>query len=546
MRIMKISEAFPVEIFATYSDLFGEVYEKERLKDVIHDLPLGGMINVLSKLSGDETNEKIIRSEFIAFLRDNITNSELIIQKVEGMKLHTPQGLLTLWKWFLSYGDWSKLNDFFRDTNRSISTSLYLHLIVGDYLYKQSDEDDEDEILYEMFSNLNFNSHEDIASALARACVIYDEIAKNEGNFSNREYIDINAAFQEKYNYSIKEYLACLFSIFSSFEAAKNDMTKSSALSMDYFTQFIDNVKIDIIISELSVDKETAKKWAAENIENSWNYQLFKEKPLIKLDNGYYLPFSLKLLRQQIFSQFFFKIRECFPSDSEQIISFIGRCFEKYVDLITEEAVSLSHIDYRPFPEFTFGNNKSPDYMIRLGKKLLAVEVKNRRLKLDSIINRNQETIQSDMKNMIESPILQVCKCVKKLLERNHVSVVGIEEIYLVVVTQGSIATLPNFIKDIEERVFGGFEIPVKSIYHFDIEEYEYLLAIIGKRGARPIFRILDNKTKLAPYISFKNYLHKRFYSKKRLPVINQKFNQYTDEFLDILTGKKITRSLNG
>ncbi len=58
---------------------------------------------------------------------------------------------------------------------------------------------------------------------------------------------------------------------------------------------------------------------------------------------------------------------------------------------------------------------------------------------------------------------------------------------------------------------------------------------------ARPIFRILDNKTRLAPYISFNNYLYKRFYSKKRLTLINQKFNQYTDEFMDILTGKQIS-----
>ncbi|WKL00884.1 nuclease-related domain-containing protein [Paenibacillus amylolyticus] len=319
----------------------------------------------------------------------------------------------------------------------------------------KKDENDEDEILYEMFSNLNFNSHEDIASALARACVIYDEIAKNKENFIPREYMDINAAFQEKYNYSITEYLACIFSIFSSFNAAKNDMSKSAARDLNFFGQFVKHVKIDRILDELSVDIQEAKRWAAENIENSWNYQLFKEKPLIKLDNGFYLPFSVNLLRQQMFSQLFFKIRECFPKDNEQIISFIGRCFEKYVEIITEEAVSLSNIDYKAIPEFTFGHNKSPDYMLRLGKKLLAVEVKNRRLKLDSIINKNHETIHSDMGNMIESPILQLSRCIKKLIEKNHPSVEGIEEIYLAVVTQGSIATLPNFMKDIEDNVFG-------------------------------------------------------------------------------------------
>ncbi|WKL00883.1 hypothetical protein Q0F98_28730 [Paenibacillus amylolyticus] len=55
---MKISEAYPIQIFATYSELFGEVFNKERLKDIIYDLPLGGMINILSKLNGDEIDEK--------------------------------------------------------------------------------------------------------------------------------------------------------------------------------------------------------------------------------------------------------------------------------------------------------------------------------------------------------------------------------------------------------------------------------------------------------------------------------------------------------
>ncbi|UOK65335.1 hypothetical protein MT997_13910 [Paenibacillus sp. OVF10] len=164
-----------------------------------------------------------------------------------------------------------------------------------------------------MFSNLNFNSHEDIASALARACVIYAEIAKNKDYFNSREYMDINAAFQGKYDYSITEYLACIFSIFSSFDAAKNDMSKSAARDLDFFKQFVEHVKIEKILDELSVDIKVAKRWAAENIDNSWNYQLFKEKPLIKLDNGFYLPFSVNLLRQQMFSQLFLKLENASP-----------------------------------------------------------------------------------------------------------------------------------------------------------------------------------------------------------------------------------------
>ncbi|WP_338542779.1 hypothetical protein [Paenibacillus tundrae] len=525
-----------IEVYATYSDIFGEKFDKDKLISMIYDLPLGGVINILSMLNARERSDTEIRARFYSFLK-NSPNADYIIQGLEGRTLYTSQGLLSIWKWLLTYGDFNKMNEWV-DPDQGIFIVLYLHLILGDYLYSSESEENDDAIIYELFSNLNFNSQLDVYSAFGRACVIYDEIAKDTSNFSTNEYMDINLAFENKYGYSIKEYLACLFSIVATFDVAKQKIQSSGARDINYFKQFSNNVRIDEIMEQLSVNINNAREWSIKNVENSWNFQLFKEKPLIKLNNGFYLPFSLRFLHEQVYSQLFFKIRECFPKDDGQIISFIGRCFEKYVEIITEEALKVSNIKYETIPEFRFKNDRSPDFMVRLGGKLLAVEAKNRRLKLDSIINRNQETIDSDVKNMIEEPIMQLHKCLKKLFERKHQSVVGVDEIYLVVVTQGSISTLPNFMKDIENHVFGEFEIPVKAIYHFDIEEYEYLLGIVGKKGAKPIFRILNDKTNLAPYVSFKNYLYMKSYINKRLAFIGDKFKHYTNIFENMLTGK--------
>jgi hypothetical protein len=525
-----------IEVYATYSDIFGKTFDKEKLISMIYDLPLGGVINILSKLNARERSDAEIRSSFISFLKTN-PNADYIIPRLEGRTLYTSQGLLSMWKWLLSYGDFNKINEWV-DPDQGIFIVLYLHLILGDYLYSSESEENDDEIIYELFSNLNFNSELDVYSAFGRACVIYDEIAKDTSNFTTKEYMDINFAFENKYGYSIKEYLACLFSIVATFDAAKQNIQSSGARDINYFKKFSENVRIEEIMEQLSVNINDARDWSITSVDNSWNFQLFKEKPLIKLNNGFYLPFSLRFLHEQVYSQLFFKIRECFPKEDGQIISFIGRCFEKYVEVITEEALKVPYIKYKTIPEFRFKNDRSPDYMVRLGGKLLAVEAKNRRLKLDSIINRNPETINSDVKNMIEEPILQLHKCLKKLIERKHQSVMDIEEVYLLVVTQGSISTLPNFMKDIENHVYEEFEMPIKAIYHFDIEEYEYLLGIVGKKGAKPIFRILDDKTNLAPYVSFRNYLYMKSYTNKRLAFIGDKFKHYTNIFENMLIGK--------
>lgn len=531
----------PVAVYATYSDLFGFKYGKEKLGGFIYDLPLGGIVTVLSQLNSIALENKNIREGFISFLESRTVNEINIRRKFENRVLYTSQGLLSVWKWLLAYGDRDKINNDI-DLEHGINVVLYLHLIISDYLYEESNNDP----LYELFSNINFNASQDPVTTIARASIQYDEIAREIQLFNKKEYMDINNEFIKKYGYTINEYLAILFAIHTSISVEDGIIKPSAAKSLDNFSEFLLTEKMELIFEELSVNLNVAHEWSHENINMNWNFQLFREKPLLKISDGLYLSINREFLFEKVYNQLFFKIRECFSKESEQIISFIGRCFEKYVDLISEEAISLSSIPYEIIPEFPFGGNKSPDCIIKLGNKILAIEAKNRRLKLDSLISSNPETIHFDLSRMIEEPIIQLHNCMKKLFDRNHSILNGVDQIYLLVVTQGSIATLPPFMDEINKRLVDSFEIPIKAFYHMDIEEYEWLLSITTTKESRPIFRILDNKTKLAPLSSFKNFALKQSYSKKRLDFISDKFMQITDDFGKALTGERwINEKLN-
>jgi hypothetical protein len=97
------------------------------------------------------------------------------------------------------------------------------------------------------------------------------------------------------------------------------------------------------------------------------------------------------------------------------------------------------------------------------------------------------------------------------------------------VVTQGHVPTFPYYEDKINKDLEQCFQMDNTKIFHLDIEEFEYLCYLIGKR--KPIFRILDNKLlNRNKYLSFKTFLYENSYH------INVKKN---NTFLDAFTKAK-------
>ncbi|MGI8383184.1 hypothetical protein [Robertmurraya sp. P23] len=519
-----------VGVYATYKEVFGTIYKEERLIDLLSEAPLGGVINILSQLNSIPVNNKQIRADFNNFLIQSSNNLKPINNR---FVLFSKQGLLSVWKWVLTYCDESKI-----DQEIHVSTGcnfvLYINLIISDYLHNKKTT--KDTLKYEMFTNAVFNTHKDVLSSLVRASVMFDDISKQKELFYEKEYLDLNYFFKQKYGYSIKEYLSVIFCIFAGYTKDQFEFSNNWIRNLDYFTVLKKPEIAHNVLNELSISLNDAKEWSKKTLKEPWEFTKFRQKPLLKLNDGRFLPISVDLLHEQIFNELYFKIRHAFPGKSTQVISFFGRCFEKYMEVITEFAVKESTLDYKFIPEFSYGlknSKRSPDIIIKLGNKLLAIEAKVHRLKMDSIIGNSNDAIDTDIHRMAISPINQLSKRVKELIDINHPVIDGADEIYLMSVTFGDFPTLPPFEKEIKEKVEKNFSIPVKGHYHLNIEEYEILCELLSRKNASPIFKYLDNYLKVD--LPFKNFVLKSHLHPKRLKYIKEKFDQQTYELTHFL-----------
>ncbi|MEF2247947.1 hypothetical protein [Paenibacillus sp. IITD108] len=530
-----------IGVYATYSDLFGEKFDLPKLQKLIEDLPFGPIINALSQISSIQgIDNKTIRTNFIEYLRSyEIPYVDLIEQKLAARVLYSKQGLLTVWKWVLAFGDQTKIDSEI-NIGHAASLIVYLHLISSDYLYDE--RIDVGQIKYDLFTNVFFNSEQPVNVALARAVILFNDIAQEEDDFNRKEFIDVNETFINKYGYSIKEYLASVFMIFAGFIKKDSELVSNWTLPVSYFERTNIPEQSQKVLKEISISLEEARKWSKSTIHEPWNYTIFRQKPILSLNNGSFMPINFMFLCETVFSELYFKIRHAYPNENTQILSFFGRCFERYVESIAIQAVNISNLPYEYIKEFQFGGKRSPDAMIRLGNKLLIIEAKVRRLSMDSLINPSQQVIDKDINRMVVTPLKQLHNCLLELKKIGHPVLDDVDDIYLMSVTYGSFPSLPPFEEEIDNNLQSHFKIPIKGHYHLDIEEFELLAEVMSRKHAKPVFKYLDNKKKLMSKMSFKNFLFSSNLRPRIFGPIKEKLDETLNEIQDIAFGPRNTR----
>lgn len=540
-------------ILASYSELIGHKKSKQEIKELVNQMPLLSSYISLSQLSTEVYDEKEFRNYFremcLNFINEGFKNEpppnivsnqvyEALLQKLDSLKntvVFSSQSILNIWKWLLAYGNKEKL-DQLQEARLNIPSLCYLSLMTNDYLFTFNN--DIEKIYAELFSNLVFNHHTSVNNDISRTFLIYSQIAQDKSLFNN-DFLDINNDFHNKYGYTIKQYLAVVFGLIASF-------LKPNVLGANWIKDIdeiysISNLK-DIakeIISSLTIDINSISTWSKNEIDSFWNFQKFREKPLLMVNDKQFLPFSLRLLEDQLFSGLFHKVRHVYPKENKDFLAFYGKPFEKYTQLLLSESLKQTSLPYEIVPEFRYRKTKdSPDIMLRLGNKLLAIEVKSYRLLLPSIIEANLDTINSDTNKMIIKPLKQVHNRVQELMEDQHKSVKGVDEIYFIVVTQGHYPTFKPYEEKIDQELKASFKLPVRGYYHLDIEEFEMLCHLIERK--RPIFKVLNNKNKLQnKYSSFKTFLIDNKYHVRKNKLLDSQFDSAIEEINSILFGEK-------
>jgi len=526
--------------FATYSLIFGKPYKKSKLIEHIKELPLGGLLNLLSQLSSlsnpNSKDDPEIRENFISFLEELDPTIKYPFRGIlQGYLLYSKQGLLAVWKWLLAYGDETKIGQNFEDVRTGVNALIYLCIIISDFL---EDEEAVKHLEYVWVRNVSFNDTPDPILSTARAAWIYTELAKDKSCVKLKEYVDINADFETAYHYSLKEYLTVIFGLFSVFLTPEKNPDISWNKNIDIiFSETTINEKAKEIVKPLLLDFKEAKQWAIEKLDSPWDFLRFHQKPLFQMNEKQFYPITARLFYEHIFMGIFHKIRSCYPPEDKKFQDYFGRPFERYTYLLMEESVKTSTIKYQLIPEFKYGKDskRSPDVLLLLGDKLLAIEVKSYRLKLDSLIGNTGEPIDEDLEKMIIKPLKQLHDRLEEILQLKIPELSGVKEIYMMVVTLGDFPTVPILEKKISNEIKSYFKIDIRSFYHLNNEEYEFLCYLVGRRSGKPIFRTLENKTRLHPDICFRNFLSVSSLPAKRPEILHNKTQQFMKEAGNIL-----------
>lgn len=521
-----------IQVYTTYSEITGRKYDISRLPAMVRGLPFVAVLSTLSQLTSLDPNDPEVTRSFSRALASAGTSPEAM--QTGRRNLYSFQGILAAWKWMLAYGEPGNPSDH-TSVETALNAAVLLILIVSDLLQEQEIPKDIP-IGYALIRNAVFNSSQSISLMIGRAYLVYIKLAGQSDLFNKKEYLDIDADFRAKYGYNLTTYLAGLFALYSQLTVSH------SAIRSDWG---IDPAKIlsptplkDVsrgLILPLSFDLAEGRPWALRELDSPWDFSLIQEKPFFLVSETHAIPVSMGHLNYQFFAEVFYRLRRCYPEKDGSFLTFMGRAFETYVSHLTVE--SLRGLpQYTVIPEFRYGpgrSKRSPDVMIRMGDNLLAIEAKSRSMTRESYTQGNPYAVDKDLRSLVVAPLSQLHARIKELRDLGDPSVQGAHNIYLMAVTLGGFPTVPPFEVRIADALAGIFSFKVKSWFHLDIQEFEFLMSLVSMKAPLPLFEILDRKAARASHLDFLNYSLAAGLPRD----VPQYLKQGIDEFLELATG---------
>lgn len=509
-----------IQVYLTYSELFGDKKPKQEIEALINNAPFLGLLISLSVMSfADEQEKEHIKKEFYDYLIQQAAKNGVHYDPWELLNdrcVYSSQGILATWKWLLAYGDKTK-ESLTRNTTHGINIIILLQAAIADYLYEENSAEDST-IIYEIFKNSKFNSRDNFFSMLVRTKNIFLDLARQKELFNPQEYVDFNTDFEMYYGYPIEDYLVAINGLMALYLKSYENGTTLTDLELVFSKTKNQKLFIEII-EPLCFSLEEGRHWALSAIQNPWDFRLFKEKPLLKLEENKILPVSMNYLLDQLYLSLYWKIRRCYPRQDLNFIRFYGRPFEIYIQNLLKDATDKAKLKYSFIKEFPYdrGQRRSPEAFLLLGDKLLVIEGKAKSVTESSAIDGDPDSIEKDFERLIVDPYIQVISRLSEIREkiRDPIDLSKIKSYYIIIVNQNDFPHLKPFEDRMFEMIDAQKQLPIKYFCHFEVEEFEQLCLLIGLTNKKPIFKILDQHIQSCPYLGFKNFLHAFHYRVK-------------------------------
>lgn len=247
----------------------------------------------------------------------------------------------------------------------------------------------------------------------------------------------------------------------------------------------------------------------------------------------YFISINKRISGNSLYEALFFKIIDIYSTNKERkkILSFLGRPFEEYVQLLTKTSVK-SRQGYRFIDEFKYGkdNKDSSDAYILLDDKLLIIEAKSKRPNIKAfILEDSKESYNNAIDTLIIEPSLQAYARYKEIINNSEHrnKFLKVNEIYIVCVSLLNITQTKDVYSYVNLEIRSKLSSYVKECINFNIEEFEYLCGMI--ESDMNLFDFLKKYTSdnyIPPLI---NSLNKLKLKSNNSSVINNAYSELTD-----------------
>lgn len=326
--------------------------------------------------------------------------------------------------------------------------------------------------------------------------------------------------FQEKSGFSVEDYINIVYMIIVRYFVKRNaeqfDVISFSDWMIDLRKASretgIDLQLLVAVMRSVSFDLKEGAEFSISTIDEPSNYDLFRNKPFLRLSETEYLPVEGRFVEELLFDNLFHKIHLSSGKTKDFLDNF-GADFERYVQSLCEDSCALAKAGvYEYIPEFIYGKSqsKSPDAMILCSKNktLLAFEVKASRY-LDSILStdNNDDAIEKSFYKLRYRPWKQVHTALERVvLEKRHSKISEGLSCLFISVTMNEI---PLSLEDHKITV-AGRDISY-CFYSLGIHTLELLLSSAVVQNSFTLYDILRNAYGKRHNISTKTFLL-RFY----------------------------------
>lgn len=521
-----------VYIFAEYSDIYKKPFNKNTLTNLINNANFYHLTNILSRLGYfDETSDnKSLINKFLEL--SNNLNPKVKHKYLKDKILVSRHGVLLAWKYLLALNNTysNKSYTYEADLIKALKSILVLQEKYLDYR--------DNNIWLYICANSVFNYYDNSSKQLVRAYYIFIKI-KNNYKFSHIINL-IDEKFFEKYKLHIHEYIYLVgiinsyFDNFYSFNPKENNyFTKNWILNPYKLPKVTQNAieKINTLFENISFNQSEGNSWSITHLDNQFDFDLFINKPILKINDNCYLPIDKKFLNNLMFNSLFYKLRMCYPSQDNNFMKEFGLIFENYVTWITNEMTHYSKLHYCTINEFTYGTpeKKSPDIMLLYENTVLVIEVKSSRVLYE--VNKdyaNVSSINKSVKKLIFNPLVQSIKAMNDVVLNVYNKDLNNNKVYYFLTV--SMENFPSSYIDAGEfitEVKKMNNLKVGGFYSFSIEEFEIFIEVLCE-NIYPFGYFLEKyRTICKPQDSFKNFINK--FQKANKSPIKQLLNEATE-----------------